>query len=80
VWEQFYDENESNHFTIQEVNLTACSLADARIQVESVSLSLKSSLNIENGPLLGVVQFRLQENNLLLIVAHHLVMDLMKLH
>ena len=73
-WQQFYGEEERVFFS--RVDLTALPSAAAQLLVqESVADMVQASLNLENGPLWRVVIFSKGEQDWLLFVCHHLLVD-----
>lgn len=75
--ELFYNSEYLNkHFDIETYDLSAYTLDEQRLKVSNIGEIIKSSFNIEKGLLIKAGVFILSENQkLLLLTAHHLVVD-----
>lgn len=68
--------DEGDLFVLKEYDLTDCSNSNDEIEkIKPLAEELQSSIDIYNGPLMHLGLFHLPQNDALLIVIHHTVID-----
>jgi len=80
-WEQFHAELDDNGVPLTIVDLSGVPSSRRREALESAAARLQASLHLSEGPLMRVAYFRLDAHEArLLIVFHHLVVDMVSSH
>jgi non-ribosomal peptide synthase protein (TIGR01720 family) len=73
-WQQNHSDD-CNNFAFEKVDLSHLSYHEQLTKIAEISEVQQRVLNLEEGPLMAVVFFKLGENGRLLIVIHHLAVD-----
>ncbi len=72
-WQQYNQEIEGKYYTLEFHNLEE---EENPLEVmEKVGTRLQKSFNIEEGPLVKVIHFRMKDGDRIAIIIHHLIID-----